>query len=183
MESKDEYLLKICVIGSPGKLKTEFIRNFAEGKFPTDYFPTLGVDITTKIIQVDENAVKLILVDTASQEFFGKSRPSYYRNASACIICFEKIKIGLKGVTDWYNEFRKHCLDPNTPITLLCFDTGAEEITTEEGQRIANELGANYYELSPRPKPRYLDERREDAKYAETIFRDLTRRALATKEN
>ena len=87
-ESKNEYLLKICAIGSGSVGKTSLIRRFAEGKFTTNYLPTLGVDITTKKIEVDNNNVKLILVDTAGQEFFGKLRPSYYRGASACAIFF-----------------------------------------------------------------------------------------------
>jgi len=44
----DEYLLKICIIGSPDELKTRMTRTFAVGKFTTHYLPTLGVDITTK---------------------------------------------------------------------------------------------------------------------------------------
>ncbi|MHA2075853.1 MAG: Rab family GTPase, partial [Candidatus Hodarchaeales archaeon] len=78
----------ICAIGSSDLEKTTLIRRFAEGKFTTNYLPTLGVDITTKKIQVDDNNIKLILVDTAGQEFFGKLRPSYYRGASACTIFF-----------------------------------------------------------------------------------------------
>ena len=84
----DEYLLKICAIGSGSVGKTSLIRRFAEGKFTTNYLPTLGVDITTKRIEIQDNIVKLILVDTAGQEFFGKLRPSYYRGASACLILF-----------------------------------------------------------------------------------------------
>lgn len=93
---------------TPDKLKTEFVRNFAEGKFTTNYLPTQGVDITTKKIRVDNIYIKLIIVDTASQEFFGKLRPSYYRGASGGIICYEKTEDRLNGVTSWYNEFRKH---------------------------------------------------------------------------
>ena len=89
----DEYVLKICAIGSGNVGKTSLIRRFAEGKFTMNYLPTLGVDITTKHLTVDNNLVKLILVDTAGQEFFGKLRPSYYRGASACLIIFALSKL------------------------------------------------------------------------------------------
>lgn len=39
-------LLKICCTGS--ERKTELVRAYAEGKFTTNYLPTIGVDITTK---------------------------------------------------------------------------------------------------------------------------------------
>ncbi|MHA1967034.1 MAG: Rab family GTPase [Candidatus Hodarchaeales archaeon] len=119
-ECRNEYLLKICAIGSSDLEKTTLIRRFAEGKFTTNYLPTLGVDITTKKIQVDDNNIKLILVDTAGQEFFGKLRPSYYRGASACTIFFSLHKREtFNAVPLWLKEFREHIPDASIPITLI----------------------------------------------------------------
>jgi GTPase SAR1 family protein len=116
----DEYLLKICILGIPDKLKTKIIRGFAEGKFTTNYLPTLGVDITTKRIEVQENHVKLIIVDTASQEFFSNSRPSYYRGASACLIfCALDDQTSFEVVPDFLAEFSKHIPQSTVPIALV----------------------------------------------------------------
>ena len=92
MEEKNSYLMKICCIGSAdAKLKTGLIRRYAGDKSEEDsLLPTIGVDIKTKIINIDGSRVKIILVDTAGQEFFGKRRPSYYRGASGAIIFFDK---------------------------------------------------------------------------------------------
>ncbi|MFX1508035.1 MAG: Rab family GTPase, partial [Promethearchaeota archaeon] len=115
-----EYLLKVCILGFPGELKTDWVRRYAEGKFTTDYLPTLGVDITTKQIHVSCNNIKLILVDTANQEFFGKLRPSYYRGASAAIITFDKgDRDSFKAVKKHYNEFKKYIPQGLIPITLV----------------------------------------------------------------
>lgn len=131
MSGENEYLLKICIIGA-SKYKTQLVRVYAEGKFTTNYMPTLGVDITTKKIQIGNNRVKLILVDTAGQEFFGKLRPSYYRGASACLIIFalnEKKTFALS----WLAEFRKHIPDASIPIALIGIEEPrTEEIRTEE---------------------------------------------------
>ncbi|MHA1995861.1 MAG: Rab family GTPase [Candidatus Hodarchaeales archaeon] len=103
-----EYLLKICAIGSGNTGKTLFIRKFAEGKFDTNYLPTLGVDITTKKICFNNTQIKLILVDTAGQEFFGKLRPSYYRGASAGLIfCNIYDRNSIETIPNWLTEFRK----------------------------------------------------------------------------
>jgi small GTP-binding protein len=119
-ECRNEYLLKICAIGSSDLEKTTLIRRFAEGKFTTNYLPTLGVDITTKKIQEDDNNIKLILVDTAGQEFFDKLRPSYYRGASACTIFFSLHKRDtFNAVPLWLKEFRKHIPDASILITLI----------------------------------------------------------------
>jgi hypothetical protein len=84
-----EYLLKIVCLGSPFSNKTKILRGYVEGKFSTDYLPTLGVDITTKRIKIDNHQIKLIIVDTAGNAFFGKLRPSYYRGASGALIFFD----------------------------------------------------------------------------------------------
>ncbi|MFX1283799.1 MAG: Rab family GTPase [Promethearchaeota archaeon] len=90
--SPNEYLLKIVCLGSPSSNKTKILRGYSEGKFTTDYLPTLGVDITTKQIKIDDNQIKLIIVDTAGEKFFGKLRPSYYRGASGALIFFDHKK-------------------------------------------------------------------------------------------
>ena len=144
----DPYLLKICIIGTPNELKTKMNRNFC-GYQPNTLLKT-GVEILTKEIRVAGNFVKLILVDTAGQEFFGKLRPSYYRGASAAIITFAKEDRGsFKAVKDWYKEFKKQIPKSSVPITLVGFITDSEAVTTEEGQNLAEELGISYYETKP----------------------------------
>lgn len=206
----EEYLCKICIIGIPDKLKTTMVRIFTEGKFSQDYLPSLGVDITTKQIQINNNNVKLILVDTSGKEFFGKDRPSYYRGASAAIITFDKgDRDSFMTVKKWYKEFVNE-IDRvkkprfQVPIALVGFimksepkvelstffkiqkrlkkirkwiDWGNyeeknnkdiyEEITTEEGYALAEELGASYYET-----------KLTDEETIGHIFHDLTQKAL-----
>jgi small GTP-binding protein len=112
----NEYLLKICAIGSGNTGKTLFIRKFAENKFDTNYLPTLGVDITTKKICLNNTQIKLILVDTAGQEFFGKLRPSYYRGASAVLIfCNINDRNSIEAIPNWLKEFEKY-ITPHTGV-------------------------------------------------------------------
>ncbi|UCG89552.1 MAG: GTP-binding protein [Candidatus Heimdallarchaeota archaeon] len=172
----DEYLLKICAIGSGSVGKTSLIRRFAEGKFTTNYLPTLGVDITTKQIQVDNNNVKLILVDTAGQEFFGKLRPSYYRGASACLIMFAlNEKPSFEAIPDWLAEFRKHIPEASVPIALAGNKKDLEEqrqISTDEANTLATTYNMTYYETSAKLGGEEIEE----------IFVGLTRRVLQTKQ-
>jgi Ras-related protein Rab-35 len=86
VSNRNEYLIKICVLGNGDVQKTKIIRKYSEDKFDGNYLPTLGVDITTKKTTIKGNRIKIIIVDTAGQEFFGKLRPSYYRGASGALI-------------------------------------------------------------------------------------------------
>ncbi|MCK4849375.1 MAG: hypothetical protein KAT16_10130, partial [Candidatus Heimdallarchaeota archaeon] len=69
---KGDYLLKIVALGSGNVQKTKIIRKYANDQFDGNYMPTLGVDITTKKIKIKGTYVKIIIVDAAGQEFFGK---------------------------------------------------------------------------------------------------------------
>ena len=122
------HLLKVCCLGD-GK-KTEVIRQFAENKFDTNYLPTLGVDITTKQTNFHGLQIKLILVDTASQEFFGKLRPSYYRGASGGILFFDlaQDQATVSTLTNWIGEFQKTTGDvPIALVGLLPDEESSEE--------------------------------------------------------
>ncbi|MFW9780070.1 MAG: Rab family GTPase [Candidatus Heimdallarchaeota archaeon] len=172
---ENEYLLKICAIGSGSVGKTSLIRRFAEGKFEANYLPTLGVDITTKKIQVDNNSVKLILVDTAGQEFFGKLRPSYYRGASACLIMFAlDDRKTFDAIPDWLAEFRKHIPDPSIPVALAGNkkDLPDRKISMEDAVEVAKTHEMVYYETSAKEGGEEIDK----------IFIGLTQAILSRKK-
>ena len=130
MSNKSEYLLKICAIGSGNVQKTEIIRKYAEDRFDGNYLPTLGVDITTKKIRIKETYLKLIIVDTAGQEFFGKLRPNYYRGASgALIFCNLNDRESIESIPIWLKEFKKHIPSPNIPISIVVVINQKEKTT------------------------------------------------------
>ncbi len=167
MSASNEYLLKICAVGSGKVGKTALIRKFAENKFDTNYLPTLGVDITTKKIQVDDTQVKLILVDTAGQEFFGKLRPSYYRGASAVSIFFNRgDRLSFHAVTNWLNEFRKY-VQPAVPLALVGITFGSDLVSSEEGKELAKTLNGRYFECPSTNGP-----------YIHEVFESLSRQVI-----
>lgn len=163
-ETGNEFLLKICILGNPDGLKTEFINRFSSFAFT----PSFGVAIRTKNIQVDSNKIKLILVDTSSKEFFGKLRTSHYQSASAAIIMFDKgERTSFDKARELFKEFRQYFPEQSVPIILIGFITSSEEIiTTEEGNTLAKELEVNYYEVK---------QKESEPEEVEEIFRDLIR--------
>lgn len=170
----DEYLFKICAIGSGNVGKTSLIRRFAKGKFTEGtYLPTLGVDITTsKQISVDNKLVQLLLVDTAGQEYFSKLRPQYYRGASACLIMYAlNERSSFESVPDWLVEFRKYIPQPSVPIALVGNKkdlVDQRQVSTEEAYSLAKAKGMPYYEVSAKLGGSEIEE----------VFTDLTRRIL-----
>ena len=165
------YLFKLVSIGNPAVGKTSLIRRFAKGKFQTKYLPTLGVDITTKRMEVNDKPVKLILVDTAGQEFFGKLRPSYYRGASACLILFAlNDNNSFTAIPNWLEEFRKY-IPTEVPIALAGNKKDLEKeriITEDEARKLAKELNLTYYETSAK----------EGGSEIDSIFQSLAKQAI-----
>ncbi len=167
MSEYDQYLMKICII-LPNELRTSFITRFTERQFTTDYFPSIGVDITTKQIKVDNTHVKLILVVTTGEEFSGKLRASFFKGGSAVIIFFDKgDRQSFDVIEDWIKEFRKNFPKQRVPIGFVGFITDTEEITTNEGEGLVKQINMKYYETTPK-----------DNKKVEHIMIDLSKAVI-----
>ncbi|MFX1282440.1 MAG: Rab family GTPase [Promethearchaeota archaeon] len=149
--SKDGWILKICSAGSYGVGKTSLIRRYAENKFSSSYTPTIGVDITTKRITVDNQRIKLLLVDTAGQEYFGNLRKTYFQGAFACMCCYDITnKDSFKDLDRWIADFRG-VVGREAIIAIIGNKTDLKElrnVTTQEGRNYANQYGVPFYEVS-----------------------------------
>ncbi|MFX1492151.1 MAG: Rab family GTPase [Promethearchaeota archaeon] len=84
-----QYVLKVVIVGDWGVGKTSLIRRFAENKFNHDYKPSIGVNIITKIIDVEGRKLKLQIFDTGGQERLRPLRQRYYAGANAVIFVFD----------------------------------------------------------------------------------------------
>ena len=121
MSYEAEFVFKIVAVGSGGVGKTSLIRRFALNKFGTNYVMTLGVDFTTKELTVFDKFVKIVCVDTAGQEYYGKIRPSYYSGATAAFIVFDITnRNSFESLPKWIAELRQYL--PNIPIAIVGFN-------------------------------------------------------------
>lgn len=90
--------MKIILVGESGVGKSCLIHVFEHGRYVDDICATTGAAFVTKQVEVDQNMVKLEVWDTAGQEVYSNLMTSYYRDASVCLICFNK---------DSLDEFKK----------------------------------------------------------------------------
>ena len=171
--SKDDWILKICSAGSYGVGKTSLIRRYAENKFSSSYSPTIGVDITTKRITVDDQQIKLLLVDTAGQEYFGNLRKAYYSGAFACMIVYDITRYdSFEDLSRWISDFRS-VIGEEAPLAIIGNKIDLEElrkVTSQEGQNYADQYGAPFYEASAKLGGDVISE----------VYTDLVRQYLQT---
>ncbi|MHA1215665.1 MAG: Rab family GTPase [Candidatus Hodarchaeales archaeon] len=168
---KNEWVIKICSAGSYQVGKTSLIRRYAEGKFESEYTPTIGVDITTKNLVIDKQAIKLLLMDTAGQEIFGKIRPAYYEGALGCMIVYDITRREtFEALDGWIEEFRSVTGD-KTSISIVGNKNDLEELRAvkrKEGEEFAKARNIPFYECSAKLGGEII----------ESIYSDLVRRYL-----
>ncbi|MFW9854894.1 MAG: Rab family GTPase [Candidatus Thorarchaeota archaeon] len=149
----DEIILKICSIGDYQVGKTSLIHRYAENVFSEDYLPTLGVDITTKRIIVDDTPIKLILMDTAGQEQFGRIRRSYFLGCAGCLIVYDVTRRdSFESLERWVREFRSGQQRENKPIAIIGNKNDLKQerqVGRQEGESFAKVMAnVSFYECS-----------------------------------
>jgi len=147
--------MKICSVGSYRVGKTSLIRRYAEEKFYSDYLPTLGVDVTVKRITLEINdhlqRIRLVLMDTAGQEQFGRLRKVYYEGSAACIAVYDVTRNDtFETLPRWIKDYRK-VAGEKAHIAIIGNKIDLKElrsVTTEEGEKYAKENNFPFYECS-----------------------------------
>ena len=77
----DLNLFKLVLIGDAGVGKSNIMSRFTQNTFSQNTEPTIGVEFSSKNIDVDGKRVKLHIWDTAGQERYRAMSNSYYKGA------------------------------------------------------------------------------------------------------
>ncbi|CAE6472129.1 unnamed protein product, partial [Rhizoctonia solani] len=76
-------------IGEAGSGKSCLLHQFTQNSFKEHSQHTIGVEFSSRTINIGEKRVKLQLWDTAGQERFRSVTRSYYRGAAACLLVYD----------------------------------------------------------------------------------------------
>ncbi|PGG99430.1 GTP-binding protein rhoC [Polytolypa hystricis UAMH7299] len=158
------YSKKFVVVGDGGCGKTCLLISYSQGYFPEKYVPTVFENYITQTIHGRSGkTVELALWDTAGQEEYDRLRPLSYPETDLLFVCFAiDCPVSLENVMDkWYPEVLHFC--PTTPLILVglksdlrtkrtCIELlktqGLTPVTPEQGQAVAQRMGAIYVECS-----------------------------------
>ncbi|AOW03407.1 YALI0D01045p [Yarrowia lipolytica CLIB122] len=150
---------KLVIVGDGACGKTCLLIVFAKGTFPEVYVPTVFENYVADV-EIDGRRVELALWDTAGQEDYDRLRPLSYPDANVIIICFAiDSPDSLDNVQEkWISEVLHFCQgvpillvgckvdlrnDPKTIEELR--RTSQRPVTTEEGNAVAQKIGAGKY--------------------------------------
>ena len=129
------------------------MHSFLDQNIRPDYQPTLGVEFGSKIIEVNNERVKLQIWDTAGSENYRSITRSYYRAAAGAILVYDITKKStFEHLGEWLDEAR---INGNPHISVILvgnkIDLNAQrEVSIEEAKKWAGENGLLFIETSAR---------------------------------
>lgn len=142
LEEDLEIAIKVVVVGNGAVGKSSMIQRYCKGLYTQDYKKTIGVDFLEREIQIDDEAVRLMVWDTAGQEEFDAITKAYYRGAEVCVLTFSTTdKASLDAVEKWKEKVEAECGSIVTVLVQNKIDLIEESVVSpEEVESLAKRL-------------------------------------------
>ena len=164
--AKRECLFKVLIIGDASTGKSSILRRYCSNDFSDKYTCTVGVDFQVKILKMSSGQlVKLQIWDTAGQERYRIMATSYYRGAKACLIVYDITrKETFANVRAWAQQYKENNVEGTNlqqPILILGNKKDLQherEVTLQEGEKLAAEIGVQFAEVSAKDGPEEISQ-------------------------
>ncbi|CAF0743173.1 unnamed protein product [Adineta ricciae] len=148
-----DYIFKIVLTGDSGVGKSCLLSRFTRNEFSLESRSTIGVEFSTKEIQMDGKIVKVQIWDTvlAGQERFMAITKAYYRNALGALVVFDLLKpSSFQNLDQWYNEVRANA---GADCSVILIGNKADQrhiraVQYEDAKRYADERNIPFIETS-----------------------------------
>ena len=151
MIEKFNYIFKIIIIGDCKVGKSCLQLRFTQDIFKYNHDVTIGVEFGNKIINLDNEDIKLQIWDTAGQESFRSITKNYYRKTSGCLIVYDiSSRESFLGLKKWLDDFKSQNYD-YTPIVLVGNKndlTIQRSVSYQEGELFAEQNNLYFFECS-----------------------------------
>ncbi|KTF95220.1 hypothetical protein cypCar_00011542 [Cyprinus carpio] len=113
------FVFKVVLIGESGVGKSNLLSRFTKNEFNHDSRTTIGVEFSTRSIQVDSITIKAQIWDTAGLERYRAITSAYYRGAVGALLVYDITKhLTYENVERWLKELYDHA-DPHIVVMLV----------------------------------------------------------------
>ena len=159
--------VKVVLLGHQGVGKSSIVLRFVTNNFRQFSESTIGASYMSKLVVVDEKAIKFQIWDTAGQEKYHSLAPMYYRNAAAAVLVYDITKAStFKTLQNWVYELEQR--GPKE-IALAIVGNKADlsaqrEVDDKTARDYAEEIGGVFLETSAKNNEGIAD-----------VFREISR--------
>ena len=150
-DAREDYKLKVVIVGDSGVGKTNLIKRFVTNSFNQNSKATVGVEFLSKSYRINDQVFKIEMWDTAGQERYKSITAAYYKGAKGALIVYDITqKTTFENISKWMTEIKeKSSKDMKVMIIGNKTDLKDErQVTTEEASLKAQDLGAPIMETS-----------------------------------
>ncbi|KAM4581520.1 ras-related protein Rab-25b isoform 1-T1 [Odontesthes bonariensis] len=153
MGSSDAYnfVFKVVLIGESGVGKSNLLSRFTKNEFSHDSRTTIGVEFSTRTLQLSGFTIKAQIWDTAGLERYRAITSAYYRGAVGALLVYDITKhLTYESVERWLKELYDHA-DPHIVVMLVGNKTDLESersVPIEEAKDFAEKKGLLFLETS-----------------------------------
>ena len=109
---------KVCMVGPFAVGKTSLVRQFVESIFSDKYHTTIGVKISKKAIQCEDQQLQLMLWDIEGVDVFTELKASYLRGAAGVMIVVDGTRPATLNQINHLVTLVRNQLE-DTPIVVL----------------------------------------------------------------
>ena len=174
--TSESIVFKILLIGENYVGKTELLRRFITKKFFKNYLVTTGIDFQAKLLNIDNQEIKLKIWDTVGQERFRNLDIMYYKGADGIVLVFDVTnKSSYEKLRDWF-LYIKNKEELNFVLFGNKCDCEPREVSEEMGMKLGEEFKIKYFETS------YMTGQGIEEGF-ETLARDIMKRKEIEKRN
>ena len=151
MNSDEEKIIKLVLIGPPTVGKTCIVVRLMENIFSYDEKPTVGVTFVTHFQEVNGQKIRLQIWDTTGEEKFRAVAPMYYHDTNSALIVFAiNNRDSFEQLDSWAQE-----LNERADTKPLMFFVGNKndldserEVSFAEANALAEKYNSPYFEVS-----------------------------------
>ncbi|KAG8854276.1 Ras- protein Rab-4B [Serendipita sp. 411] len=139
-----DFLLKFIIIGEAGTGKSCLLNHFIQNTFKQHSQHTIGVEFSSRTINIGEKRIKLQLWDTAGQERFRSVTRSYYRGAAGALLVYDITnRKSFENLSRWLADARALASPQLVTVLVGCKSDREDEREVEwaEASRWAAENG------------------------------------------
>ena len=144
----DDLIFKVIICGDTAVGKTTIAVRATQDLFQEQHKTTIGFDVCSYIVEINNTFIKLQIWDTCGLEEFLACTPSLFKNVSLALIVYAiDRKETFNDVNRWVNLIKKHTR-PDTLFFLVgnkadLNDT--RQVNTEEGEKMKEDEKYGYF--------------------------------------